>query len=326
MNIKCVVSLATSGLLLSPWMRSPASDVLLQDHQTSLKSLHHKHALVLSQAESAASQFMSEADVANKRVMPVKFLLQNMILLYTSLAPFFTHVQAVEAAAEAAAAAREARMFEVEMNVAKTEVKSMQREAEQWRRDIETLQSALKNKEQALDALKIEVAGLKASFKQITPEHGTFMEDHIEHQQQHASPQQQQFRPSLGDAEHWLQGATIAMASLPSPSPRRPDAHATASEVSSAHTQHPSHSRVFGAIINGNANGRGAATKQPQNRVQEQHYEFGAWPLQQQKKKQEDGDRNEHVVSWTTGGYSDGAAKKSRQQRSSSRGKLVFLR
>jgi hypothetical protein len=70
MIIKCVVLLATSGLPSSPWMRSPAFDVLLQDHQTSLKSLHHKHALVLSQAESAASQFMSEADAANKRVMP----------------------------------------------------------------------------------------------------------------------------------------------------------------------------------------------------------------------------------------------------------------
>ena len=253
-------------------------------------------------------------------------------------------LQAVEAAAEAAAAAREARMFEVAMNLAKTEAKAAQGEAEQTRREFEVLQSALKDREQALDALRIEVAGLKASFKHIDD---TAMEKKVEHQQdnsrhqqqhnrqqhqpqqqQQHSDHQQQLRPVLGDAEHWLQGTSIALASLPSPSPRKPEVHVASAPVSS-HQQQPASSRVFGAIINGNASRRNAASKQPLNHAQQQQYQFGAWPMQpppQQQQQQQDYERNEHAVSWTAGGYSDGAAKKGRQQQSSSRGKLVFLR
>ncbi len=230
------------------------------------------------------------------------------------------------------------------MNLAQTETKGVQGEAERARREVEVLQCALKEREQALDALRIEVAGLKASFKQIDDaaveervEHQqanshNLMQQHHHQQQQHQQQQQQQhadhqqqLRPVLGDAEHWLQGATIALASLPSPSPRKPDTHAASEAVTSHQQQQPANTRVFGAIINGNAGRRSAASKQPLNHAQQKQYQFGAWPLQQQQQQQQDCERNEHAVTWTAGGYSDGAAKKGRQQQSS-RGKLVFLR
>jgi hypothetical protein len=40
----------------------------VQDQHTSIIELHQKHALVLSQAEAAASKFKADADAAAKRV------------------------------------------------------------------------------------------------------------------------------------------------------------------------------------------------------------------------------------------------------------------
>ena len=48
---------------------SPHVPSSYQDHHTSLNALHQKHALVLAQAEAAASQFRAEADAAQQRVM-----------------------------------------------------------------------------------------------------------------------------------------------------------------------------------------------------------------------------------------------------------------
>jgi hypothetical protein len=220
-------------------------------------------------------------------------------------------------------------MFEVAMNLAKTEAKSIQGEAEQMHRDVQVMQAMVRDKEQELGALKIELAGLKSSFKQISHEEEAAvpvgLAEHMSHSHRappRASPPK--FRPQLADSEHWMHGATIALASLPSPSPRKSETYVAAEPVG----HHPASTRVFGAPINGNVNRKSAGMKHEQ----QHQYQFGAWPLQrqqqqqQQQQQQPDGDRNDHAVAWTSGGYSDAAAKKSRQQGSSSRGKLVFLR
>jgi hypothetical protein len=213
-------------------------------------------------------------------------------------------------------------MFEVAMNLAKTEAKSIQGEAEQLHRDVQVLQGMVRDKEQELGALRIELVGLKASFKQISHEDEAAVPvgqaAHSHRAPPRASPPK--FRQQLADSEHWMHGETIALASLPSPSPRKSETYVNSEPVG----HHPASTRVFGAPINGNVNRKSAGMKHEQ----QHQYQFGAWPLQrqQQQQQQPDGDRNDHAVAWTSGGYSDAAAKKSRQQRSSSRGKLVFLR
>jgi hypothetical protein len=292
------------------------SHACFQDHQTSLNLMNQRHALVLSQAEAAASQFKAEADRCAKQVRPAPTGIGHLWRL--------TRAQVLEAANEAEAAAREARMFEVAMNLAKTEAKSRFEEAEQLRRDTEILQSLLKEREDAVSAMKVEVAGLKASFRQVSLDEEAAAEEVVGYQQQQKQLQRSlpaQPRPVLGDAEHWPQGTSIALASLPSPSPRNAQAF-TASEP-----ELQQQARVFGTAVDPNVNRKGGASKQQHKQLQlgeqPRQYEFGAWPLQRQQ-QQVDG-RSSHSVTWTSGGYSDAAAKKGRQQ-SSSRGKLVFLR
>jgi len=292
------------------------SHACFQDHQTSLNLMNQRHALVLSQAEAAASQFKAEADRCAKQVRPAPTGIGQLWRL--------TRAQVLEAANEAAAAAREARMFEVAMNHAKTEAKSRAEEAEQLRRDTEILQSLLKEKTDAVGAMKVELAGLKASFRQVSLDDEAAAEEVVAYQQQQKQLQRTlpaQPRPVLGDAEHWPQGTSIALASLPSPSPRNAEAF-TASDP-----ELQQQARVFGTVVDPNVNRNGGASKQQQKQLQQgeqsRQYEFGAWPLQRQQ-QQVDG-RNSHTVTWTSGGYSDAVAKKGRQQ-SSSRGKLVFLR
>ena len=296
-----------------------------QDQQASIKELHQKHAAVLSQAEAAALQYRAEAEAAAKRVntLPAhaRTHLQRLI-----------GGQAVEATAEAQAAAREARMFEVAMNLSKTEARTSAAAVEQLRRDAEVLQGALSQKDDAINALRIEVAGLKASFKRIAAADGAAPVEHADAharampQQQQPAPSQSQPRAALTDSEHWLQGTTIALASLPSPSPRRPEATCTADAL----RQQQLPARVFGTLVDANVDRKGSAPAhaqkqlQKQQQQQQQQQQFGAWPLQRQ---QHEGSRLEHAVSWTSGGYSDAAAKKQRQQQGgSSRGRLVFLR
>jgi hypothetical protein len=295
------------------------SHACFQDHQTSLNLMNQRHSLVLSQAEAAASHFKAEADRSAKQVRPAPTGIGHLWRL--------TRAQVMEAANEAEAAAREARMFEVAMNLAKTEAKSRFEEAEQLRRDTEILQSLLKEREDAVSAMKVEVAGLKASFRQVSLDDEAAAEEVVGYQQQQKQLQRSlpaQPRPVLGDAEHWPQGTSIALASLPSPSPRNAEAF-TASDPELR--QQAPVARVFGTAVDPNVNRKGGASKQQQKQLQQGEqplqYEFGAWPLQRQQ-QQVDG-RNSHSVTWTSGGYSDAAAKKGRQQ-SSSRGKLVFLR
>jgi hypothetical protein len=249
--------------------------------------------------------------------------------------------QVVEVTAEAQAAAREARMFEVAMNLAKTEAKSAVAAAEQLRRDAEAMQSALNEKDTLVNALRVEVAALKASFKQIAPVDDTVSAERADIQQQQqkqqrepwtrvpqhrASPPQPRF--ALADSEHWQPGTTIALASLPSPSPRKPEVGSVyAANTNDAALLPPA--RAFGTVVDANVGKKGSAMSKnlpkQQQQQQQQQQQLGAWPLQQ--RHLQDGGRLEHVVTWTSGGYSDNAAKKARQQQgNSSRGKLVFLR
>jgi hypothetical protein len=259
----------------------------------------------------------------------------------------------VEAATDAQTAAREARSFEVAMNKAQAQAQAMAGDVEESRRTADMLQSVLKERDGQVNALRIELAGLKSSFKNISDDN--FMEQQAIHprperqqnqqqqqQQQEQLPRQQQrvspsqLRPVvLRDSEHWLHGSTITMASLPSPSPRTSEL--PPSSVPALHPQQQRQqqqqfapTRAFGSVVDANAKIEGDAMKQSQKQQQQpqqqqqQQYQFGAWPVERQQ--QQDFGRNDRAVGWTSGGYSDGAAKKNRQHQGSSRTRLVFLR
>jgi hypothetical protein len=178
-----------------------------------------------------------------------------------------------------------------------------------------------------VNALRVEVAGLKASFKQVADNDGAISAERAKVQQQQeprqrlqqhrASPPQP--RAALADSEHWMQSSTIALASLPSPSPRN--------TFDAAHAPLPV--RAFGSVVDANVSRKNAPVQKQFPKQQQQQQQCGAWQLQ--RPQLHDGARAEHAVSWTAGGYSDNAAKKQRQQQQqqqggSSRGKLVFFR
>jgi hypothetical protein len=237
--------------------------------------------------------------------------------------PIFENIQVLEATTEAQAAAREARMFEVAMNLAKTEAKSMERDLEQSRREAEMLKNMLNEKDVKLHALRVEVAGLKASFKRISdaPAEVAELKEGQKQLQGVSTSQPNQPRILLEDSEHWLQGTTIALASMPSPSPRKLE---ILNATHPAQQQKPA-TRSFGTLVDANVKLKCVPSQHPQKYLQqneqEQQYQIGDRPLQRQHLS-----RIDHVVSWSSGGYSDAAQKKNRQQHSKSRGKLVFLR
>ena len=68
-NVSSTFDLWREQLLHLRMPLSPQAPSSYQDHHTSLNALHQKHALVLAQAEAAASQFRAEADAAQQRVM-----------------------------------------------------------------------------------------------------------------------------------------------------------------------------------------------------------------------------------------------------------------